>query len=615
MTQPNLFHFSPRPNRAEAIPWLEWGADALARARESDRPVLLAISASWSYWCHAMDETTYSDDRVIDLLTREFVPVRVDADERPDLDARYNAGGWPTTAILTADGDVITAARFLRPDAMLELLERVGARWRAERAVIAEDIEAERTRRHQGLMLATTGGYLTPESLDAALAALEQRYDREHGGFHPEPAADAVAPAEGDARKLTDPGALRLLLYAHRRRGDTGALAHARFTLNELTRSALYDATEGGFFRAAGRADWGEPEFEKRARDQGGLLLALGELALVDEDAREWAMPVVEQTIGYLTRVLGEASGGFHAAQDADPAYYAKDEAGRSAHGSPEVDRRVYTASTAALARGLIQCGIAFQRHDWVERGCVAVDFLASNMRAGEAGMYHVWEGGAAHTLGLLADQAQMLLALLHAYEVTGAQAYLDQARNLARIVEREWRDPAGAFWDTAEQHDTTGLLAEGRKPVVDNAAMAEALLWLGRLTHDDRFLRTAQQVLAEFAGSFRERGADDADFARVADRLLSAEPEFKIVAETPPGEPDRVADPLFERALRLPLASRTVQRLYRDGDVDLLDQLGLPHDRARVAYVCVGHLCSAALTDPDQLMHAVDDALAAPTA
>jgi hypothetical protein len=607
VTQHSPFHFSPRPNRAEAIPWLEWGAEALDRARAADRPILLAISASWSHWCHVMDETTYSDPRVIDLLTESFVAVRVDADERPDVDARYNAGGWPTTAFLAPDGEVITAAKFLRPEQLLELAQRVRDRWRSEREAVDREIDEARTRRHQGLMLATTGGYLTPELLDATVAALEARYDREHGGLR---AADDTG--DGPGEKYPNPAALRLLLYAYRRRGDTSALAHARFTLDELTRSALYDALEGGFFRSSARNDWTEPHYEKLAHDQGRLLLALGELALVDEDAQGWALPVVERTVQYLARVLAEASGGFYAAQDADPAYYTKNEPGRAAHGAPEIDRRVYAASTAALARGLMQCGISFRRRDWVERGLVAVDFLVSHMRAGEAGMYHVWDG-APHTLGMLGDQSETALALLQAYEVSGLPGYLDQARNLARIVERQWRDPAGAFWDTAEQHDVTGLLAEGRKPIDENAEMAEALLWLGRLTHDDRYLRTAQLVLAEFAGSLRERGVEDAGFTRVADRLLSAEPEFKIVAETPPGEPDRVADPLFDRALRLPLASRTVQRLYRDGDQTLMDQLGLPLERARVAYVCVGHVCSTPLTDPDQLMHAVEDALAAP--
>jgi uncharacterized protein YyaL (SSP411 family) len=205
------------------------------------------------------------------------------------------------------------------------------------------------------------------------------------------------------------------------------------------------------------------------------------------------------------------------------------------------------------------------------------------------------------------------MLALLQAYEVTGRPNYLERAQGLARVLEQEWRDPGRGFWDTADSHDLTGLLVERLKPIDENAEAAEAFLWLGRLTHDERFLRTAHETLGEFAGSVADLRVEDAGYARVADRMLSAEAEIKIVAETPPGEPDRVADPLHQAALRLPLAARTVQRLYLAGDRTLIEQLRLPPDRPRVAYVCVGSVCTAPLTDPDQLVHAIEDALSAP--
>ena len=569
--------------------------------------MLLSISAVWCHWCHVMDESTYSDPAVVELLTNHFVCVRVDADERPDINARYNAGGWPTTAFLTADGDIISRTTYLPADQMVDVLRRVQSEWLTNREAIARGIASGREARERQLELATAGGFPTPEMLDIALAALDERYDETYGGF--------LATGDGDRAQLKVPNvaAIRLLLYAFRRRGAAHALQRARASLQAIARGPLVDATEGGFFRYATQRDWSAPHYEKLSRDQGALLLALGELALSDEDAGDWALPVIEQTVDYLSRVLAEPSGGFHGSQDADAAYSQKDAAGRAAHGAPAVDRRVYAASTAALARGLIQCGVAFRRRDWIERGLVAVDFLSAEMRAGEAGMYHVWEG-APYGLGLLADQCQTMLALLHAYEVMGASGYLEQAQAIGRALERAWRDPGRGFWDTADDHDSAGLLAERLKPISDNADAAEAFLWLGRLTHDERFLRTAHETLSEFARSPDAHGIGDADYARVVDRLISAEPEFKIMAETPPGEPDRVADPLLDAALRLPLASRTVQRLYVAGDRTLIDQLHLPPERSRVAYVCVGQLCSAALTEPDQLMHAVQDALSEPT-
>ncbi|MBV8196695.1 MAG: DUF255 domain-containing protein, partial [Candidatus Eremiobacteraeota bacterium] len=104
------FRFSPRPNRANEIRWMSWDAGAFDRAASEDKPILLSISAVWCHWCHVMDETTYSDESVIETINRRFVPVRVDNDKRPDINARYNMGGWPTTAFLAADGTALTGA-------------------------------------------------------------------------------------------------------------------------------------------------------------------------------------------------------------------------------------------------------------------------------------------------------------------------------------------------------------------------------------------------------------------------------------------------------------------------------------------------------------------------
>ncbi|TMF11059.1 MAG: DUF255 domain-containing protein [Chloroflexi bacterium] len=109
------FHFSPRANRASEINWHPWSPEAFDEARHTGRPILLSISAVWCHWCHVMDETTYSHPGVIDIINREYVPVRVDNDVRPDINQRYNMGGWPTTAFLTASGDILTGGTYLPP--------------------------------------------------------------------------------------------------------------------------------------------------------------------------------------------------------------------------------------------------------------------------------------------------------------------------------------------------------------------------------------------------------------------------------------------------------------------------------------------------------------------
>ena len=126
------FRFSPRPNRAAEIGWMPWGEQAFARATAEDKPILLSISAVWCHWCHVMDETSYSDAGVIDAIEQSYVPVRVDNDARPDVNARYNMGGWPTTAFLAPDGTTLTGATYLPPQQMRRALDEI-ARFYAER--------------------------------------------------------------------------------------------------------------------------------------------------------------------------------------------------------------------------------------------------------------------------------------------------------------------------------------------------------------------------------------------------------------------------------------------------------------------------------------------------
>ena len=138
----NEFRFSPRPNRAGEIDWMGWNADAFARAAAEDRPILLSISAVWCHWCHVMDETTYSDPGVIETINRRFVPIRVDNDKRPDINARYNMGGWPTTAFLAPNGRTLTGATYLPPAQMRRALDEI-ARFYTEHKI--RDRRAART--------------------------------------------------------------------------------------------------------------------------------------------------------------------------------------------------------------------------------------------------------------------------------------------------------------------------------------------------------------------------------------------------------------------------------------------------------------------------------------
>ena len=166
------FRFSPRPNRAHEIDWRPWGEPAFAEAHKLGRPILLSLSAVWCHWCHVMDETSYSDPRVIAALNEHFVPIRVDNDRHPDVNRRYNMGGWPTTAFLAASGDPITGATYMPPEQLLQALGRVREFFDANRTALlalgatehANAADAEAALAHLGGTL--RGGDLSAPDFD-----------------------------------------------------------------------------------------------------------------------------------------------------------------------------------------------------------------------------------------------------------------------------------------------------------------------------------------------------------------------------------------------------------------------------------------------------------------
>src|SRR5713226_2431397 len=289
------FHFSPRPNRAHEIRWRGWSEGAFAEAGKLDRPILLSISAVWCHWCHVMDETTYSNSGVIDLINREYVPIRVDNDVRPDINQRYNMGGWPTTAFLTPSGDILTGATYLPADQMADALARVAGYYRTNQPEIANRVLEGRKRAGSGV--ARSAGTLADGIVDEVVEAVKNAYDPEYGGF-------------GSAPKFPQTDAILLLLEQAQLDADPELRAMATHTLEMMATGGTYDPVEGGFFRYSTTQDWSVPHFEKMLEDHAGLVNALA-LAGLQE--------ALDTTTGYLDRVLRDPVTGLYAgSQDAD---------------------------------------------------------------------------------------------------------------------------------------------------------------------------------------------------------------------------------------------------------------------------------------------------------
>lgn len=428
------------------VDWLAWGAESFTRAADEDKPVLLSISAAWCRACHEMDRTTYADPRVALLIRDLFIPVRVDADQRPDINDRYNLGGWPTTAFLTARGDLITGGTFVAANRMPGVLTRVAAAHAEHRAAeLAEHrfVEHAEEAAHRG---AEHGRFAEAAAADALIEAIFSTFDDAHGGFGVEPKFPHTAP-------------LHLAIALFRETGDQRWRSTVERTLDAMGQGALWDAARGGFYRYAGTRDWQLPHEEKLLETNATLLRVYAEAAIVFGRPLDRERCAAVAT--FITTTLRSEGGGYHGS-DADRVWYA--DANASALGA------LLGAATVLDDSALAQEALAsFER--------VALACYKPGL-----GIAHYFDGKA-RVRGLLADQVAVIGALLDAHDVSDGEPYRMMAEELGHFIVRDMWDPAsGGFFDRSHAPDDIGLLRDRRKPFVANAEAAIALARLSRL-------------------------------------------------------------------------------------------------------------------------------------
>jgi uncharacterized protein len=520
------FHFSPRPNRAAEIAWQPWDAQTFARAQIEDKPILLSISAVWCHWCHVMDETSYSNEGVIETINQRYIPVRVDNDERPDVNARYNMGGWPTTAFLTPDGTLLTGATYLPPAEMQRALGQVAEFYAERKSDIAEREREIRSARPSYDV--PPPSELAPALVDVFAAALRENYDEEFGGFNEEP-------------KFPQPELLDFLLVYWRLRGDARYYEMVAHTMRAMAHGGMYDAVEGGYFRYSTTRDWTIPHFEKMAEDHAGLLRVLAELELWAPS--ELVRSDLDRTIAYVRTVLRDPQTGFFAgSQDADEEYYALPREEREQRTVPFVDRRSYSNWTAGLAGAFAWCGLALSDRTLIDESLQTLDAMHERLRDEDGLLYHVLAPDEAPRIrGLLSDQVAYVRALLDAYESSGEPRTLERAQTHADRVIAAFGAPDGGFYDRADR-ETLGRLEIPDRPIPDNGVMAENLLRLSALLHEPRYREVAERTLQLYAKTFARAGSFASTYARALARYLAPEVTVRITGRLEAGAPLRRA-------------------------------------------------------------------------
>jgi uncharacterized protein YyaL (SSP411 family) len=317
----NLDHASSsylRSARHQPVHWQEWGEAAFARAQRLEKPVLLDVGAVWCHWCHVMDRESYEDAALAATINDHFVAVKVDRDERPDVDARYQAaaqaiagqGGWPLTAILTPDGRPFFAGtyfpredRYGRPGFERVLLTLAHA-WMEQREAVLETAAGVLEAIEHGETFAARGDGLSLGIVDKLVASAVGQFDARHGGFGSQP-------------KFPHPGALDLLIDVAARTGNEAAKRAATVTLEKMARGGVYDQLAGGFHRYSVDERWVVPHFEKMLYDNAGLLgnYAHAFQTFVEPEFAETARDILRWMDEWLS---DRERGGFYASQDAD---------------------------------------------------------------------------------------------------------------------------------------------------------------------------------------------------------------------------------------------------------------------------------------------------------
>ncbi|HYL08336.1 MAG TPA: DUF255 domain-containing protein [Candidatus Udaeobacter sp.] len=549
------FHFSPRPNRASEIQWHRWSREAFDKSRQSGRPVLLAISAVWCHWCHVMDETTYSHPTVIELINRDYVPIRVDNDIRPDINQRYNMGGWPSTVFLTASGDILTGGTYLPPDQMTSALVQIATYYRQNQTAISTRVLEAKKRAASNIEL--SAGELDPNVVDEILDAVKSAFDPEYGGF-------------GTAPKFPQTDSILLLLEQSSLRSDPELHRMAVHTLERMAQGGTYDHVEGGFFRYSTTQDWSVPHFEKMLEDHAGLVQALALAGLSD---------TLDRTTAYLDRVLRDPKTGLYAgSQDADETYYAMDADERRRVAAPYVDRRVYTAWNAALAISYLDAALRLDRPELKDRAGVLLDSLFKHAYRRGEGMAHAQGVG-----GQLADQVWSLWAAVRAHQHGLGEKWLEIAQDLAAHLQDRFADrEIGGYFDHSGAEEL-GRLGERIKPLAENSVAAMALIELHIVSGDpdSPHRERARSALRSVAALPRQYGLMAAAFGRALDRLRH---EVKVTTGSTP-------------LARAAVAAHPYTVLE-------------PGDQRAV--VCVGTICLAPVSTPAAVAEAIKEATSA---
>ena len=565
------------------IEWNEFEPTLLDRARRAGRPIVLVLTTTWCPYSRELLATTLRDADVVHVIESEFLAALVDAERRPDVNARYGSGGWPTIAYLTPEGELIANDRFLSAVDLASRLRRVAEVFRTRRSEIQTGLQKLLSQKAED-EASPARGALGMAMVDDIAEAIYERFDHRHGGF-------------GDGAKFPHPEAVDFALVRAMKLGDPRMETVARTTLDRMMAAAIHDSVDGGFFRFSSTADWQSPHHEK----------VLEPNALILRNYREayqiWGNPAHRRTaegiVHWLLHTLQDKeTGAFFGSLDADPEYYNLDRDQRRHRPGPRLDRTIYANSNAVAVSALLKAAVTLDRAELRQEAMRALTFVLENLFHRDVGVHHYWDG-TYHLPGMLADQAWVIRALVDASQHTGDADYLLPAEAVAEIAIKRQAAPGGGFFDIRHDPAYTGSMRRRNRSILDNAVMAESLVRLSYLSRRPEFYDEAIRALACFAGDYKEYGYYVAGYGRAVD-LIFYEPLFLTIV----GDRDSAAAVELRRAaLSAYVPSRIVQMLDPRYDPILLSRSGYEVSDQPAVYVSIGKSTKAVVRTADELV------------
>ncbi len=521
---PTPFRFSPRPHRAMYISWHHWGQAVFDEAARTDKPIFLLITSSWCQWCHIMDETTLSEPSIISILNRDYVPIRVDSDLRPDINQRYNQNGWPSVVLLSSEGEILWGGVYVPPKQMLYYLGHIRRYYSEHRYEITEQVRELQDRRFtQKLTQSLPSSGLRPLLQEERTAlidlpreaggVLRDLYDEEYGGFRIHAHL-----------KFPHPEALELLVWLARYSEQAHALDMVCYSLEQMRDGGLWDKEEGGFYRYSASSDWSMPHTEKMLEENAALLrlILLTAQACPPDRAQQW-YGLAQQLVQYVNATLWQPQIGiFSGSQSADEEYYEPGPYSRASRQAPPVDTTIYASWNARMLSAYLLASHALHSPPLKTMALRALDWLCEHMVSSNGSMYHYIFHGHAQLSGQLADQVWMTRTLLDAYDMDARKSYLEIAIALMHFACEELLDEqSGLFYDYSEDPYAHGRLAIREQPLIENAIAAECLLRMAAYSQRHNLKDTGLLVLSGCLEKYRRSGIQGAIYACVVARTV----------------------------------------------------------------------------------------------